>query len=248
MLEHIDLSAILFLDIETVSQKKQVEDLSPAMQELWDMKAQSIQRNKPSEEQVSAAELYPSAAIYAEFGKIICISVGYLTKDKESKMYKLRLKSYYDHDEKKLLEEFSKVLNMRDRENKLHFNYVCGHNIKEFDVPYICRRMVVHKLPLPPAIDVVGKKPWETNFLDTMELWKFGDFKSFTSLKLLCGVFGIPTPKDDIDGSEVYRVYWEENDLERIERYCKKDVLATAQVFLSYRYEPLLTEDQIQYV
>jgi predicted PolB exonuclease-like 3'-5' exonuclease len=111
----------------------------------------------------------------------------------------------------------------------------------------MCRRMVVNQLPLPKMLDIAGKKPWETkHLLDTMELWKFGDRKSYTSLKVLAAVLGFPSPKDDIDGSEVGRVFWQEDDLDRIAHYCEKDVLATAQLFFRYQRKPLLEEDQVQ--
>ena len=245
MHNHIDLANILFLDIECVSVTKHYDDMPEDLQHCWDTKSTNLQRG--------ATELLPSAqmfsdkgAIYAEFGKIICISVGIFRKDKDG-VWNLRLKSFYGHDEKVLLEEFSVMLKMHFHDIKRH--YICGHNIKEFDIPYICRRMMIHGMPLPNLLDLSGKKPWETTFLlDTMEMWSFGDRKAFTGLKTLCAVFGIPSPKDDIDGSEVGRVYWEEDNVERIELYCKKDVLATAQVFLRLRLEPILREDQVTMV
>jgi DNA polymerase elongation subunit (family B) len=184
------------------------------------------------------------AGIYAEFGKIICISVGFLTKSTDGSAPIMRLKSYANHIEKNLLEDFSELLNK-------YFNNpdkfaICGHNIKEFDVPYICRRMLINQLPFPKLFDIAGKKPWETkHLLDTLEMWKFGDNKNYTSLKLLTALFEIPSPKDDIDGSDVARVYWEDRDLDRIAVYCEKDVLATAQLYLRFKRLPLLKSEQI---
>ncbi len=251
MLGNIDFTKILFLDIECVSTERHIDNVSEKrLQELWAKKAKSIgalakDMDEQSDEYAEALAFSyrDKAAIYAEYGKIICISVGMMVR--EDGELKIRLKSFADHDEKQLLTDFSALLRKFDP-NK---NYICGHNIKEFDVPYMCRRMVVHQLPLPPMLDIYGKKPWDiAYFLDTMLLWKFGDFKSFTSLNTLTALFGIPSPKDDIDGSQVGTVYWDEDDLDRISTYCMKDVLATAQVMLYYEHLPLLTEAQILYV
>jgi len=230
-----DLSKILFLDIETVSQEKDYEHLSERMQKLWSKKADQLNRDNP---ELSPADIYDRAAIYAEFGKIVCISVGFFNDDR------FRLKSFYSHDEKALLTDFADMLNR-------FYNYsdaqLCAHNGKEFDFPYIARRMLINGITIPRALQVAGKKPWETNFIDTMELWKFGDFKSYTSLDLLCAILDIPTPKDDINGSAVGRVYWQENDLERIRTYCQKDVLAIAQIMRRFNNMPLIAEDHVDY-
>jgi len=253
MLDDVLLKNVLVLDVETVSGHKSYEDLSPTMQKLWEIKSQQIQRRVEEDDRLDAeASFTERAGIYAEFGKIVCISVGLFKKvDGEWNFY---LKSYYGDDEKQLLEDFSVMMNKffpNDQfTNKYtaseNMRYICGHNIKEFDVPYICRRMVINGLELPPSVRINGKKPWELNhLLDTLHQWKFGDYKNYTSLKLLCGVFDIPTPKDDIDGSEVGRTYWEEEDLDRIEVYCKKDVLATARLLMAYKLMPLIEEDAV---
>lgn len=245
MLKNLNLVDVLVLDIETVSSHKNATDMSPAMQKLWALKAEQIQRRLPEEERLPAEEAYPeNAGVFAEFGKIVCISVGVFRKDKETGELHFYLKSYYDHDEKKLLLQFTDLIEKHYNNPRKHF--ICGHNIKEFDMPYTCRRMIVNGIPLPEAMDVAGKKPWElAHFLDTMALWKFGDFKNYTSLKVLCGLFDIPTPKDDIDGSQVGKTYWNEDDLDRIEVYCKKDVLATARVLLKLMLKPFLGEDRV---
>ena len=247
MPEKIDIADILFLDIETVSGKPEFDGLSEDFQELWKIKARQLARNTDEEEPDYAALYKGRAAIFAEFGKIVCISVGVVYRDKEDQRLKVRLKSFASENEKELLYEFSQmVFKFYNNPNKHGF---CGHNSKEFDIPYICRRMVVHQLPLPTPFNISGKKPWETNhILDTMEMWKFGDRKHYTSLKLLAAVLGFPSPKDDIDGSDVGRVYWEEKDLERLSLYCEKDVLATVQLYLRYKYMPLLEEDQVSHV
>ena len=248
MLDNIDITKVLFLDIECVSSAPSYEAMPETMQQLWGYKAPSALRRYG--EELTDEELSDSytekAGIYAEFGKIVCISVGFMFRDKDDQRLRIRLKSFADRDEKKLLQEFNAMLDQYY--GNTAEQYICGHNIKEFDVPYTCRRTVINQLKLPRMLQIVGKKPWElSHLLDTMALWKFGDFKSYTSLKLLAGVFGFPTPKDDIDGSDVGRVFWQEDDLERIATYCEKDVLATAQLFLRYQLKPLLEEDQVQY-
>ena len=231
----IDFSKILFLDIETVSQKKSYDQLSERMQKLWSHKAEQLNRDNT---ELTPADIYDRAGIYAEFGKIVCISVGFFNDQR------FRLKSFYGHDEKALLNDFANMLN---RYYSAPDAQLCAHNGKEFDFPYIARRMLVNGIQIPKILQVAGKKPWETNFIDTMELWKFGDYKTFTSLDLLCAILDIPTPKDDINGSEVGRVYWQENDIERIKTYCQKDVLAIAQLMRRYNYLSLIPEDCVDY-
>lgn len=233
MLDQIDLGNVLFLDIETVSGYKDYDSMPETLQKLWAQKAKSVLKiyDRPLEEK-EVISAYESAGIYAEFGQIVCISVGFLSKNENG--LGVRVKSYAHRDEKILLEDFAKLLNQYY--NNPHKHYICGHNIKEFDIPYICRRMLVHGLKLPRLLDIYGKKPWDLDyFLDTMILWKFGDYKAYTKLSLLTYIFGIPTPKDDIDGSEVGKVFWEDDDLERIAIYCEKDVVATAQLLLKYK-------------
>ena len=231
-----NIGTILFLDIETVSVAKSFDDLDDSFQELWERKSRYWIKD---EEKESAADLYrDKAGIYSEFAKIVCISVGYIGAD-----YKMRLKSFYDDDEKVVLMQFSGLL-LNYYNNPLKHK-LCGHNIKEFDIPFICRRLIINNMPIPPILNVSGKKPWETkHLLDTMELWKFGDYKNYTSLNLLANVFGIKSPKDDIDGSQVGRVYWEEGDLERIKVYCEKDVKTVAQVYLRISGLPLLADEE----
>ena len=246
MFEKLDLTRVLFLDIETVSATPLYEDLPETMQELWQVKCRQILRKKAEEiTEEEAIELYSErAGIFAEFGKIICISVGIVVRDPNTQQLSLRLKSFADEDESQLLQDFSELLNQYYHDPQRHF--LCGHNLREFDVPYTCRRMVINQLPLPRPLDIPGKKPWETkHLLDTLEMWKFGDYKNYTSLRLLCSLFDIPSPKEDIDGGDVGRIFWEEKDLERIARYCEKDVLAVVQLLLRYMRLPLLEEEQI---
>jgi uncharacterized protein YprB with RNaseH-like and TPR domain len=237
MLEQFNLEKILFLDIETTSAVKSFDDLSDDFKKHWEHKSNFI-----AKESETPQESYSRAGIYAEFGKIVCISVGFIKI--ENGVKKLRLKSYFNHNEKELLIDFFELLNK-------HFNtpqhLLCAHNGKEFDYPYIARRGLVNGLSIPSILDMAGKKPWEVQHLDTLQLWKFGDYKHFTSLNLLTTIFDIPTPKDDIDGSMVNQVYWQDNDLERIANYCQKDVVALTQLFLRFRNEPLILPDNIIY-
>ena len=246
MIDHIDLASILFLDIETVSAQPSYEDLNEDFQKLWANKGRQVLRMAEEDmtPEIISNSYKDKAAIFAEYGKIVCISVGIMHRDKEDQKLRLRLKSFANEDEKVLLEEFKELL-LQYKSIK----YLCGHNIKEFDVPYMCRRMVTKQMALPPALDLYGKKPWETkHLLDTLELWKFGDYKHYTSLNLLTQLFGIPSPKDDIDGSEVGKVFWEEKDLDRICLYCEKDVLAVVQLLLKYMRQPILEGDQVVHV
>ena len=238
MLNNVKVENLLFVDIETVSGNATFDEMSPKLQELWEKKS-----NYFRDEEETAADVYGRAGIYAEFGKIVCISTGLVTKKDGVK--KFVAKSYYGDDEKLLLEEFGRML---DRFSGKANRNLCAHNGKEFDFPFIARRMLINGVALPNVLDIAGKKPWEVQFLDTMELWKFGDYKHYTSLALLCEVFNVPTPKDDIDGSMVGKVYWEDNDLERIAIYCEKDILATAQLFLRYQGEELIPENNFERV
>lgn len=234
MIEKIKLENILFLDIETVPEVESFADLDQETQHLWDHKTQYQRRDE-----ASAEDFYNRAGIWAEFGKIICISVGYFNIKNDIRNF--RVTSFFG-DEVKILKDFSQLLND-------HFSgpqhVLCGHNAKEFDLPFIARRCIIKGIALPAKLNLVGKKPWEIPHLDTLEMWKFGDYKHFTSLKLLAKVLGIPSPKDDIDGSEVAAVYYKENDIDRIVTYCEKDTLTVAQIFLRMRNEPLLIPEEV---
>ena len=232
------LNNILFLDIETVPQFSAYGELPDDWKKLWDTKSNSLAKYHEGQ---TNETLYPRAGIYAEFGKIVCISCGVLQSNGEQR--KLVLKSFSGNDEKLLLNQFIEMLiKWASGEPK----FLCAHNGKEFDFPYLCRRMIVNNLTIPSILNVSGKKPWEVNHFDTLELWKFGDFKSYTSLNLLAHTLGIQTPKDDIDGSMVWEVYWKEKNLERIVTYCQKDVVTVAQILLRMGGEALLKEENIE--
>ena len=234
MLKIIDLRKILFLDIETVPQYARYDDVPALEQNYWAEKS-AYQRK----DEITAADFYNRAGIWAEFGKIICISVGFFTPHQQPRQF--RIKSF-SGEEVTLLTAFKSLLDT-------HFNgpkhRLCAHNGKEFDFPYIARRMLIHGMDLPLLLNLFDKKPWEVPHLDTLHLWKFGDFKHFTSLKLMAHVLGIPSPKDDIDGSQVAQVYYEEQNLPRIVTYCEKDVVTVAQILLRLRNERLLSKNEI---
>lgn len=238
MLEKVQMEKVLFLDIETVPQVYDYDQLEEKPKDLFEAKTRFLQNEERSFEQLYGER----AGIFAEFGKIVCISVGFTTNTPTGRQ--IRMKSFYHDDEETLLRQFKDLL---EEHYNSPYHILCGHNAKEFDFPYICRRMLINGIKLPGILNIAGKKPWEINHLDTMELWKFGDFKAYTSLALLCHVFEIPTPKDDISGADVARVYFEENDLERIKVYCEKDVVALIQLFLRMRGEALVDDGEIHY-
>ncbi len=229
MLENYKLSNILFLDVETAPIVYKYNELNENVRSLWDSKFRHPTSDSPENQ-------YKKAGIYAEFAKVICISVGFFNAKE------FRIKSFYHEDEKQLLKDFAGLLNK-------HFNrkehLLCAHNGKEFDFPFLCRRMLINNIKLPKTLNIAGKKPWEVQHIDTMELWKFGDYKSFTSLNLLAHIFNIPTPKDDIDGSDVARVYWEEKDMKRIVTYCQKDVLTVARLLLRFMGEQQIEDKNV---
>lgn len=234
----IQLNNILFLDIETVPQQDGHENLPEEWKILWDLKASYLIRNKETE---TPQSIYSRAGIYAEFGKIICVSCGIIQGAGDEK--KFIVKSFCGHDEKLVLHKFCEMLTKWCADGK---KYLCAHNGREFDFPYLCRRLVVHHLAIPEILKLHGKKPWDVPLFDTLDLWKFGDYKSYTSLNLLAHTLGVATPKDDIDGGKVHEVYWKEKNLDRIVAYCQKDVVTVAQVFLRMNDESLVKSENIE--
>ncbi|MES2429567.1 MAG: ribonuclease H-like domain-containing protein [Bacteroidota bacterium] len=236
-MHNISLSNLLLIDIETVSQQPAFSDLSKDWQLLWEEK-----NTRTLPEGLSIADYYPQrAGVMAEFAKIVCISIGYFKKENDH--WELRIKSFYGDDEKKLLEDFILTLQQMELNNKRWC--FTGHNIKEFDIPFICRRLLINSLIIPSFLDFQNMKPWETNMIDTFQYWRFGDYKNYTSLKLLAASLNVPSPKDDIDGSMVGEVYWKENGLQRIVIYCQKDVVTVANIILRFKNMTLLTFDHI---
>jgi 3'-5' exonuclease len=237
MLHKMPLENFLVMDIETVSEAKDFAQLDENWQQLWaDKNRYSIPDN------VTPADYYPQrAGVMAEFAKVVCISLGYFKK--EGAFYQFRVKSIAGHDEKQLLQQFvHTIMQFEAANNKWSFT---GHNIKEFDLPFLCRRMVINGIAIPENLDFQNMKPWETNIVDTFQYWRFGDYKHYTSLKLLAAALKVPSPKDDIDGSMVGQVYWQENNLPRIVTYCGKDVVTVANIILRFKGMPLLKEEDV---
>jgi predicted PolB exonuclease-like 3'-5' exonuclease len=232
------LTNILFLDIETATEYPTYAQLPAEKKLLWDEKAQSLKQSETD----TPEQLYEKAGLFAEFGKIVCISMGIVYNNSNGRF--IKVKSFYGNDERNILIAFADFLhrNFNTAEKSL-----CAHNGKGFDYPYICRRMLINRINLPTVLDIRGKKPWEIQLHDTLEIWKFGDYKGAASLKLLAGVFGIPSPKDDIDGSMVSNVFWVDQNYERIATYCQKDIITLAQVFLCMQNEQLLDMEHISY-
>lgn len=235
MLDQVKIGNILFLDIETVPVFPSFDQAPERFKELWEKKATHL-----CKENETAASLYPRAGIYSEFGKIVCISTGMIGLKDDQRA--LRLKSYYAEEEKVLLDEFADMVTRLCQKREID---LCAHNGKEFDFPYISRRLLINNLRLPPIFDLAGKRPWEVRHLDTLELWKFGDHKHYTSLDLLSWAFNLESPKSDIEGSQVAEVFYNQHDLNRIVEYCRRDVVAVAQLMLKYKGEPALTPEEI---
>ena len=240
MLPRINIYNLIFIDIETVPAHPYHSELTAVMKELWAAKHATLRADSETAEEGYLIR----SGVYAEFAKIICISVGFFHFEKDRNKKLFRIKSFYGDDEKLLLEEFVRMIGKSFADTD-RFRF-CGHNIREFDIPFICRRLIINNLDLPEGFEFAGKRPWEIQDVDTMQLWKFGDYKSYTSLKLLAEILNIPTPKDDIDGKDVCRVYWQEHNLHRIVEYCQKDVATVARLMLRFKGDTdLLTDENI---
>ena len=239
MLSSLKLEDLLFIDIETVPAVPAFAQLEPALQEHWAKKARTM-----AKAECDPAELFERAGLHAEFGQIICVSIGVLRKIGD-KQYGMRLKSFCNENEHDLLVELSYLLETKFNGRQ---HCLCGHNIRDFDIPYLCRRMLINDICIPKLVDCTGLKPWEISHLDTMQLWKFGDQRSYISLDLLATLFKIPSPKADISGADVARVFYEERDLARISQYCQRDVLTVAQLLLRFKSLPLIKEEDVEWV
>ena len=238
MLENIKLNKVIFIDIETVSQEKSFKKLPKKWKELWERKSTYLVKDDET-----AEDIYGKAGIYAEFGKVVCISIGIYRDFKDRKLF--RIKSFYGHDEKKVLIDFCELLRKSFQASDF---FLCAHNGKEFDFPFLARRILVNGIKLPEILNIAGRKPWEVQHLDTLQLWRFGDYKNYTSLELLTQLFNIDSPKNDMDGSDVGRVYWEENDLDRIVDYNRNDTLAIAQLLLVYKGLSQLKKSEVEII
>ena len=235
------LKNLLFLDIETVSCVPGYQGLDEQLRLLWDKKAAVLGATEP---QAISELFFEKAAIYAEFGKVVAIGLGYITFDDHEEPM-LHIKGLSNHDEKALLQTLWEFLEAKCQQASWR---LCAHNGKEFDFPYLCRRMLVHGIPLPQVLNIAGKKPWEVNHLDTMEMWKFGDKKSFTSLDLLAALFKVKSSKGLMDGSKVNHCYYVDNDLDKITAYCMQDVVVTAQIFLNLHCWGAIKPENVTFV
>jgi len=227
-----NIENILFIDIETAPIHYKYNQLSETEKELWDKKMFYVKESTPELQ-------YEKAGIYAEFSKVVCIGLGFISEGK------FRTKAIAGESELEILKGFVTILNQ-------HFNtsnhFLCAHNGKEFDYPFLCRRLLVNKITLPKILQIQGFKPWEVKHLDTMEMWRFGDIKNFTSLNLLAHLFNIPSPKDDIDGSQIAKVFYEEKNINRIKAYCIKDVITLVRIYQSLKGLDVLADDNVVYI
>ena len=244
-MQNIKTEDLIVIDIETASVSASFNLLEEKWQELWGEKTVRI-----LPEGITPGEFYlQRAGVMAEFSKIVCISIGYFIREQH---LKIRVKSFYGDDEKKILTDFLQTVSKIESFN----NNWCfaGHNIKEFDIPFICRRLLVNNMRIPPYLDFQNMKPWETNIVDTFQYWRFGDYKNFTSLKLLAAAMGVPSSKDDIDGSMVGELYHsgdiEERtiNMKRIAAYCQKDIVTTANIILRFKNAPIIHENDVEIV
>lgn len=211
---------VMIVDVETVPIVPTFDQLSEPLQRHWSRKAAQWQPETPFE----PSETWERAGIYAEFGKIICISTGILAGNEEHPILHIRS---FEGPEDELLRNFFVFC------NELQPERLAGHNIREFDIPYICRRSFIQQVPLPPLLaHMQAKKPWESPLIDTLQFWKFGEFKNFVSVDLLCTLLGIDSPKQTMSGQDVAQVYWQERNRQRIIDYCEHDVLAVAHLLL----------------
>ncbi|MBL4710623.1 MAG: ribonuclease H-like domain-containing protein [Flavobacteriales bacterium] len=238
MLDNLKLNKVIFIDIETVSQQKEFSLLSIEWKSLWERKSTYL-----ANEDETPESIYNRAGIYAEFGKVICISIGIFRDFGDHRVF--RIKSFYGKNEKEVLGQFCDLFTKSFQSTD---HLLCAHNGKEFDFPFLARRILVNGLKLPFTLDIAGRKPWEVQHLDTLQLWKFGDFKHYTSLKLLCELFNIDSPKNDMDGSDVGRVFWEEDNLDKIVKYCRNDTLAVAQLLLVFKGLDQIKDSEVEII
>ncbi len=235
------LTDLFLLDVETVPQVATFSELNPLWQRLWSDK---ISKTVP--ETISLEDSWKMrAGILAEFGKIICISTAYFYNDNNGEQA-LRIKSFFGDDEKHVLEQF-KAASVKFFQHNQCFQFA-GHNIREFDIPYICRRMIINNIPLPEFLQLHAAKPWDVKMVDTLQWWKFGDYKNYISLDLLAHVLGVPTSKTDMDGSKVQDEYYYRENIQKIVEYCQRDVVVVANVLRKFQQLGALPEAHITVV
>jgi 3'-5' exonuclease len=243
MLTPQEIESLLFIDIETVPMAQHWEDLSPEMQSHWSHKHHTLQKrnqNQLEDESSASNSFFLQSGVYAEFAKVVCISCGYLRFKGEGEAPEARIKTLFNVVESDLLTAFKQLILhfAKSRNGNGAFKF-CGHNIKEFDLPFLTRRMIINQvLPLPNVLDTYGKKPWEVEHVDTMQYWRFGDNKSYTSLDLLAATLGLGTSKGELNGSKVATTFWHEQNYDLIQSYCQADVLITMKVLLRFMGYP----------
>jgi len=234
-MKDIPIESIIFLDIETVSLFPNLLLADDATKKEW---ARKIMKTNPTITPALLDDTYKEqAALHPEFSFITCISVGMV---KGGKVYIKNIFGF-DHDEERTLEIFCETMQKIIEKMERLQPKLCAHFGKGFDYPFISKRMLVHGMTIPNILDSYGKKPWEITNLDTHEIWKMGGFNS-ASLSAIAHAFGIPSPKDDIDGSQVGHVYWVDSKIDRIATYCAKDVFALINIFRCMQGSPAFSE------
>ncbi len=240
-----ELKQMVFIDIETIRGKKTYNDViteNPALDDYWQTKHTQIREKEPLSygHIEDSAEMYEKmAALYPEWGQIVCISIGQIKFDEDGNPIKFTTKSFSGLYEKILLEEFnetaSKIMSKYPR-----MQWV-GHNIKGFDMPYIIKRSLINGVRVPNVFHLQKQKPWESQLIDTNDVWKFNGWNG-ARLGLLTEILNIPSPKQDMDGKMVSDVFWEDGDLNRISEYCEMDINATANVMLRISGMDIITD------
>lgn len=244
-----------FVDTETIPGYKDFNDMPEELARMYERKfGHELANNDPDKFDNFEDHYRARAALYPEFGKIVCLVIGVIFVDDKDKQEKLKLKTLCGRHEDKLLAEAAPIIDK--------FDSLVGHNSKEFDFPYLCKRFYVHGIQLPQILNIAGKKPWEVSLIDTMELWRFGSFKGSTSLELFAHCLGLPSPKQDMTGADVAKVYYEMFDhmkdgelpfeaesaaIQKIGKYCQGDVVTLANCYRKLKYQSVIASENVIY-
>jgi len=216
----VELDKILFVDIETVGAEKDWDTLvknKPDLAYQFETYLDWFQKRFPEDADKDVSEIFVNrSALVPEFGKIVCISFGSVNEDGTHK-----LGSFYGHDEYDILRKTQKVLVGANKRNM----YLCGHNVKGFDIPYMAKRMIINGIMPPALLPGHDVKPWEKRAIDTKELWQYGNYGQLASLELMCLMLGVDNPKtSEVTGNKVHNAFWIDNNIDGIVKYCEKDV------------------------
>lgn len=238
-----EVAKIVFFDLETASEYESLDQLAlnkPKMAELWSKRCEYLRSRFEENKDMTDEQLYEAkAALTPEFARIVCATFGRVTFIGEDP--NVIIKSYCSEHEDEVLDGIQKVF---DKFASLKFS---GHNIKRFDIPMMCKRLLIHGRSLPKGLQIQNLKPWEMPFIDTSEVWSFGAWQEgFVSLELLVTAIGLETPKGDIKGEDVSRVFWQDGDTHRIAEYCQRDVFAGIQALLKLSGLPVVEEFETQ--